>query len=376
MWHVNCKFEDVKNAVNPVFPYEDGSGNWDFDSWILDVMSDEEEDVTLIYQIIGYIVRPLVDWQKSIWFYSRKGSSSKGTLITLFRKLVPSVSCNLSEMEKDFKLTEFFTRQAIAIFADENPVGTYIDKSDVYKAFTDGSAFQLNRKYRDPVTVRALASIIQCLNELPLTSDKSGSFMRRQLCLEFKKSWTDGVKRKEIKKDFMCRPEVRAYVLKKALLDLPNYYSLMETQNTRDTANEIMVNNSYVAQFVEDVLMNCEYSLPFPVVYEVYKAWFAENVPNGRLQSSKGFVKELLDTIGDKDSRTNDKWYVDKRGSLKISGSYQDSVIKNPWKAIEKYDCLLGKITSERYESSKDAEKKLNLVFDKTQYTGGVFLRH
>lgn len=366
LWKVKCNWNP--NATNPQFDYEDGSGTWDYDSWMSEIMSGVDEDVKLMHQIIGSIVRPLVDWQTAIWLYSRKGSSGKGTLLEMMRKLVPSVSCNLKEMGEEYKLTELMTKQAVGVFADENPVGTYVDKSDAYKSLADGSYLQLNRKYRDPITISPKVRIVQCLNELPKFQDKSFSMMRRNRCVEMKHHYSESEKKREIKTDFLKRQEVLEYAMKKSLLDIEDYYTIMETQNTRDTADEIMQNNNPVQQFVDDVLMTCPYEhLPYFMVYELYKPWFMDNVPNGKIVQSSGFVTALEDAL-----QNNSTWESKRKGSIRISESYQKELTRKDWKvAVEKYNVRC--FTEVMYASSKDPEKKYMKCFDKAMYTGGVF---
>src|SRR5699024_12115213 len=115
------------------------------ESWMKE-LSDDSEIVNLLWEILGAIIRPLVPWNKSAWFYSEKGNNGKGTLCELMRQLCGSgsyASIPLADMGKDFML-EPLTR-ASAIIVDENDVGTYIDKAANLKAIITNDVIQINK---------------------------------------------------------------------------------------------------------------------------------------------------------------------------------------------------------------------------------------
>ena len=58
--------------------------------------------------------------------------------------------------------------------------------------------------------------MVQCVNEMPRTKDKSESFYRRQIFIPFTKCYT-GIERKYIKNDYLNRKDVLEYVLYKIL---------------------------------------------------------------------------------------------------------------------------------------------------------------
>ena len=59
----------VENAPNPVIHNDDDNTDWDVESW-MESLSDDPEIVELLWEILGAIIRPYVNWNKSAWFYS------------------------------------------------------------------------------------------------------------------------------------------------------------------------------------------------------------------------------------------------------------------------------------------------------------------
>lgn len=80
--HVNYN----PNAKNSVIHNKSDGTDWDIESWMKS-LSDDDEVVNLLWEIIGAIIRPHVRWNKSAWLYSTKGNNGKGTLCELMRNI-------------------------------------------------------------------------------------------------------------------------------------------------------------------------------------------------------------------------------------------------------------------------------------------------
>lgn len=283
------------NVPNPIIHNPDDNTDWDVESWMKE-LSDDPEIVNLLWEILGAIIRPLVPWNKSAWFYSEKGNNGKGTLCELMRQLCGSgsyASIPLADMGKDFML-EPLTR-ASAIIVDENDVGTFIDKAANLKAIITHDVIQMNRKFKAPIAYQFYGFMVQCLNELPKVKDKSDSFFRRQLFVPFLKCFT-GQERKYIKADYLHRRDVLEYVLWRVLN--MDYYTLSEPEACKLALEEYKEYNDPVRQFTEEVLPEAQWDLlPFTMLYEMYKTWFKNNMPSGKAQSRNTFINDLLAAI-------------------------------------------------------------------------------
>lgn len=299
-------------AVNPVIPARrPGEADWDVETWMTE-LSDDPEVVELLWQILGAIIRPHVSWNKSAWFYSEQGNNGKGTLCELMRNLTgPNsyASIPIADFGKDF-LLEPLTR-ASAIIVDENDVGAFIDRAANLKAVITNDVISINRKYKMPIAYQFYGFMVQCLNEFPRIKDKSESFYRRQLFVPFEKSFT-GVERKEIKDDYLQRPDVLRYVLKRVLH--MDYHELSEPEATRRVLNEYKEFNDPVRSFWEELSEQFVWDLlPFPFLYDLYKAWFARSNPSGSPVGRNMFISDLLAIV-----RTSPVWYCgDKTAKIR-----------------------------------------------------------
>lgn len=300
------------NATNITIHNNGDNTDWDIETWISE-LSNDPEIVNVLWEILGAIIRPNVRWNKSAWFYSETGNNGKGTLCELMRELCGAgayASIPLSEFGKDFVL-EPLTR-ATAIIVDENDVGTFIDKAANVKAVITNDVIQINRKFKTPIAYQFYGFMVQCLNEFPRIKDKSDSFYRRQLFIPFDKCFT-GHERKYIKNDYLHRPEVLEYVMKRVLE--MNYYSLSEPQSCKDILAEYKSFNDPVRQFWEEISGLLVWDLiPYSFIYSLYKSWFKLNSPSGAVQGRNTFVNDLLSIIKD-----DPFWIGDKTTTIKVA---------------------------------------------------------
>lgn len=296
----------VEDAHEVHITMPDGE-QWDIVSWMADLFDQPGDEglADLMWEVIGAIVRPYVAWDKTAWFYSQSGNNGKGTLCELMRNLLGDgnhMSIPLSEMGREFVLEPLV--RVNAIITDENDVGTFIDKGANLKAVVTGDPIQINRKNRVPITFQWSGFMVQCLNELPRMKDKSESNYRRQLFVPFTKSFT-GKERKYIKQDYLQRREVLEYVLwyviNRAGGETPGeYYELSKPPATQAALTEYKLTNDPVRAFWDEFSDQFVWDLmPFPFLYDLYKAWFARVSPSGSAVSRMEFVASMMRVLED-----------------------------------------------------------------------------
>jgi len=294
---------DAQNAV--IHNDADGT-DWDVESWMRDFYTSidpltEEEVVDeamseLLWEVIGAVARPYNSWHKCAFLFSAQGNNGKGTLLSLMRNMLGVgnyASIPLADFGKDF-LLEPLTR-ANAVLVDENDVGTFVEKAANFKAVVTNDVITINRKYKAPIAHQHFGFMVQCLNDPPVFKDKSESVYRRQLFIPFIKSFT-GAERKYIKDDYLKRPEVLEYVLKRVLT--MNYYELSEPLLVKAALSEFKNTNDPVRAFWTEVERELRWDLvPFTFAYDLYKAWMARYMPNSKPVGKNKFVTELLSLI-------------------------------------------------------------------------------
>lgn len=284
-------------SVNPVLHNDEDGTDWDVESWIND-LSDNPEIVELIWQMLGAIIRPNVNWDKAIFLYSEQGNNGKGSLCELMRNLCGSgnyASISINSFAKQFTLTAL-TRVS-AVITDENPTGAFTKEMDSFKCAVTGDTFVTDRKYEQPIMIRFRGLIVQCINDLPRTGDRTESFYRRQLFIPFEKCFT-GKERKYIKHEYLRNPEVLEYVLHKVLHS--DFYEFIEPEACRMLKEEYKETNDPVRQFLTEILPELAWDLaPWQFLYDLYREWCTRNIPSGQCLSKDTFIREVRNILID-----------------------------------------------------------------------------
>lgn len=279
------------NAALTVIHNDDDGTDWDVESWLSE-LSDDPEIVELLWQMLGAIIRPFVRWNRSIWLYSTTGNNGKGTLCELMRNLCGDgthTSISLSDFGKEFALQPLLHCNAIIV--DENDVGRYLDSLSALKAIVTNDIVQINRKFKDSISFRFWGFMVQCINDLPRIRDKSDSFYRRQILVPMDKCFT-GAERRYIKDDYLSRPEVLEYVLKKVLNT--DFYELSIPTRCRDLLGAYKELNDPVREFLSEFQDQFVWDLiPTEFMYDLYKSWYIRCNPCGKPEGKINFKKQL-----------------------------------------------------------------------------------
>lgn len=284
------------NAKSPVINMPDNE-KWDVESWIAS-LSDDEGVPELLWEVISAAVRSYAPWDKAIWFAAERGNNGKGTLVEMLRNLLGTKACSavkFADFGHEFKMEALV--HARVNLVDENDVGDFFDRIADWKAAVTGDVFTLNRKYKTPVAVRFLGIDIQCFNSsTPRTKDKSDSFYRRLLIVKFNKWFGGGAERKYIKRDFLKRPVVLEYVLKRALE--MKHTKLSNPKACQDAMNDYRGNNNMLLSFWEEFEPQLAWDLvPFGFLHALYSEWFRRTNPSGKPESRNALVAFLREHL-------------------------------------------------------------------------------
>lgn len=282
-------------ATNVVITNQSDGTDWDVDSWIAEIADDEEIE-QLLWEITSAIIRPNVAWDKAAWFFSTKGANGKGTFCELLRSLCGQgtyCSIPVANFGKQFALEELLTSSAIIV--DENDNGSYLETAGNLKAVITNDVVSVDRKHKKSIMHRFRGFMVQCFNEYPKFKDRSGSLYRRQLIVPFDKTFT-GHERKYIKHDYVHRPEVLTYVLKKALES--NFYQLSTPNVCIEALDGFILQNDPITEFFQDVFSRISWDImPFKIAYAIYKEWLKENLPGGKPIGFQKFRTLIIEQV-------------------------------------------------------------------------------
>lgn len=287
------------NAKNVVIDDDrcDG-GTWDVETWMAN-LNDNPEVVRLLWDVLAAAMRPNRQWDKAAFLYATRGCNGKGTFCSLLTNLVGQgsvCSMNLEQMNNPSYLEGIVG--ASVIYGDENDVGHYIDGSANFKSLVTGDTVAVNRKYEKVARVGFSGLIIQNCNEKPRVRDRTDSLCRRIILIPFDKSFAGETENKDIKHDYLRRPEVLEYVMYKVLNR--EIEELVGCDATDALMDEFRLENSSVRQWADEFMDRFVWDLiPTSFAYDLYTAW------NARVNASKNtttlsrlnFKRELMELI-------------------------------------------------------------------------------
>ncbi len=285
-------------AVNPFIYIEEDGTTWDVISWLNSLGT--PEFVEQIKDVIQAVLLPLAPRGKSVWFYSPTGNNGKGTIAALLRNLVTdSVTVNipLSQFGEPFGLAEL--PKAMAIITDENEVDSFNKAGmEKFKAVVTGDAVTINKKYENPYKFYFNGLVLECMNSLVETTDKSNSFYRRLHIIKFSECFT-GKERRYIKQRLIYRTDVLEFIAKMVLQDMEYKEAFTETPMIKDALSEYISSTNSVAEYLDTILPKAKWNL-LPAkdfLYEGYKTYCKKTNPNGKIKKYPKFINSVKDYI-------------------------------------------------------------------------------
>ncbi len=297
----------VANAPLAIIHNGKDGTDWTVEEFI-DSLVDSPEVRKLLWQILGAFIRPggsktakeTEGWGgfgKCILLISAVGCNGKGTFCQLVRNLCGPgtvMSIALDRLGDRFLLEPLIGKTAI--ISDESNVGHYLEECSDLKSLVTHDPIQINRKGRKPVEYTFCGMTMFCLNEMARVKDKSNSFLRRLLCINFPKTF-QACERKYVRDDYINRPEVLEYVLCK-VINLPNYYKLDEPQECKELLADFALQNDPVRQFLDEILHRCVWHLlPFTFLHDLYVSYSRRVNPSGSPLGKQAFISSLLDLL-------------------------------------------------------------------------------
>ena len=288
---INFSTIETKLVLDAPLPTIDG---WDVESWLLDLMSGDEDLVKLLWQVISASLNGNYSYRKSIWLVGN-GNDGKGTYQQLITNLIGN--SNVAPL----KLNQFAERFGLAIIegktviiGDDVQAGIYVDESSNFNSVVTGEPVSVEKKGENPYMAVFKKTVIQSTNGMPSFKNKSNGTYRRIIIIPFLKTFSAKDDNWSIKDDYIKRPEVLEYVLWKAI-NL-NFDRFSEPKATEEQMKVFKKDNNTVLAFVEEWFDNFESTaLPTRFLWWLYKEWCKENGYTALKKTT--FEKELASNI-------------------------------------------------------------------------------
>ena len=188
---------------------------FDYDNWLNSIACNDEDVVTLLWQLINEALNPNKTRRK-IAIMLGSGTNGKSTFRQMIINLIGDINISVStphELQSRFGLTSLEGK--ICNYGDE--VGTKpLDEMDKLKSISSGESVNYERKSKDVRSYDFKTLLLFNSNEMPVIKDKSEAVLNRLLIIPFKANFT-GKADKSIKDEKLKNKIVLEYILYKAL---------------------------------------------------------------------------------------------------------------------------------------------------------------
>ena len=297
------------DATNPEIKMSDGS-IFNVEDWFMELANNNQGLKDLLWSVVSAIMYCNRKYDKCAFLYSPIGNNGKGTFAELCRHLVGHrnvANLAIPKFSEPF-IPEVFINSRLVV-GDENPTNAYDKNSADFKAAITQDPIIINRKNKPHVEIVFRGMMLQCMNSLPRSADKTNSQYRRYLMIPFNNCFT-GKENKNIRSDFMRNKDVLEYVAHKALmLNAPDniFDDEFLPQESLDLLYETKAENDLMLQWWEHRGSQLKFAwdrVPSELLLSSFKKWCQQYAGShdcnvGLKKFSKDFKLKILPTIAD-----------------------------------------------------------------------------
>ena len=269
---------------------------FNFDEWLKSIACNDDEIVTLLWQLINEAVNPNKTRRK-IAIMLGNGTNGKSTFRQMMINLIGGINISVStphELQSRFGL--FSLEGKICNYGDE--VGTKpLDEMDKLKSISSGESVNYERKNKDVRNYDFKTLLMFNSNEIPPIKDKSDAVLNRLLIIPFNANF-EGVKDESIKDEKLNNKIILEYILYTALhLDFDKF--IIPEAVKKQLLNYRQENDSVFSFMLYYKDKGYHHVSCFPVRYltDDYENFCYENGYNTRKRIGNVFTKHLNDTL-------------------------------------------------------------------------------
>lgn len=269
---------------------------FNFDEWLKSIACNDDEIVTLLWQLINEAVNPNKTRRK-IAIMLGNGTNGKSTFRQMLINLIGDTNISVStphELQSRFGLTSLEGK--ICNYGDE--VGTKpLDEMDKLKSISSGESVNYERKNKDVRNYDFKTLLMFNSNEIPPIKDKSEAVLNRLLIIPFKANY-EGVKDESIKDEKLNNKIILEYILYTALhLDFNKFIVSEAVQkqllNYRKENDSVF---SFMLYYIDKGFHHVS-CFPVPILTDDYENFCYENGYNVRKRIGSIFTKYLNDSL-------------------------------------------------------------------------------
>lgn len=259
------------------------------DTWEYFLYTTVPDAVPFLQEFAGYALTIITQYELAVWLYGPAGSG-KSTFICGMEAALGNRAgiLGLADIERSrFALSDLPDKTLLV--STEQP-SLYISSSWILNALISGELVTIDRKFKDPITLRSRAKILWAMNELPRLGEAENGLFRRVKVVEFP-PLPEASRDPRIKEKILTEG---SGILNWALdglhrLRVQGKFEIPQCVAT--ATDEFKRGNDVPSIFVEDCcVVDAQGSIKAQVLYEHYRQWCIDN--GHRTQSSTSLAQD------------------------------------------------------------------------------------
>lgn len=271
---------------------------WRLSSWFKELSGGDEAKERLLYQGLRAAIDPTTSNKVTSALFlldDGQGRTGKSTYEQLAVNLVGVENVGtlkLNEFSKKFEFASMFDKRLI--IGDDNDPNGYISDSANFKGSITGEYIMINPKGEKPFKAKMSTFVIQSMNGIPHIADKTPATLRRITFIKFNKQYPKDEASKAIKLDYINRPELLEWLLKK-LVEMPDFSEFAETAENATIKQQFQLDNDPVLSFYQNTFKTLKSTIiPTSWLYDYFRAVeIRSGKAKSKIYSRRKFTLEL-----------------------------------------------------------------------------------
>lgn len=311
----------TRNKIN--LNYYEQKSNEEIDTIMNNLAVDDQEVVTLLYEMIGYCLYRGMPFQK-VFILVGNGANGKSTLLNMVTKLLGEENVSHVDLKEivgnRFGKAELYGK--LANIADDCS-GSYLEDVSVMKRITGESYTSIEFKNQNSFSTKINTKTILSYNTIPRMNDTTDGLSRRLVIIPLNAIFKKGLPNYDPYISEKLKNEKNLeYVLYKSINAINKVLEKLEftiPKQVEERTKEYLKDNNPVLNFICDKYEESEIKdIPCNEVYGAFNCWKIENGLKTDMSVSR-FGTEMRKLGYERKQKSNGKRYYIKKDFEQIS---------------------------------------------------------
>lgn len=292
----------IATAYNPNAKLPTFSGKFNFNDWLKEIACNDDEVITLLWQVMNEAINPLQTRGKLV-ILTGKGNNGKGTFQDLLKNLVGEGNYSTLRPEQ-FKGFELGSLVGKTLNIGDDIENNFLPEVSNLKSITSGDSITINEKYGRVYELELKLLCMFSANEIPKTKDRTNGWYRRLCIIPFEADFNGKKENKAIKQVYLKDKQLLEWVLVQ-IVNMKPFDKFIEPKRVTTQLRKYKKDNDVIQAFVEDVYIpngwhECT-AVPLWLIKEQLETYVADNeiTTQKRIQNiSENVIRVLKELTG------------------------------------------------------------------------------